>query len=274
MTREEFEELVAEALDRIPPELTRLMDNVAVFVEDEPPSDDPELLGLYEGTPLTDRGEWYAGVLPDRITIYRGPTLRMCDDPRGRGRGDRGDGRPRDRPPLRHRRRAAARARLRMSGLGPGGARTAGLSSAGCCRAGLRGGPGGPVLRAGVRPARSEARPARSAGPVRVLRWGAGQLGTASGRSPALRTEVPPTPMPGRPLAPRTDTVPRRRPTPPRPRRAPRRPARSAPGAVDPVVAVSALALALGGCMSVSDAGSRDPRRTARHAEGRPAPAG
>ncbi|WP_328621031.1 metallopeptidase family protein [Streptomyces sp. NBC_00354] len=80
MTREEFEELVAEALNRIPPELTRLMDNVAVFVEDEPPADDPELLGLYEGTPLTDRGEWYAGVLPDRITIYRNPTLRMCED--------------------------------------------------------------------------------------------------------------------------------------------------------------------------------------------------
>ncbi len=78
MTREEFEELVAEALDRIPPELTRLMDNVAVFVEDEPPAEEPELLGLYEGTPLTERGEWYAGVLPDRITIYRGPTLRMC----------------------------------------------------------------------------------------------------------------------------------------------------------------------------------------------------
>ncbi|MFD7629184.1 metallopeptidase family protein [Streptomyces sp. NPDC059851] len=82
MTREEFEELVSEALDRIPPELTRLMDNVAVFVEDEPPAeaDDPELLGLYEGTPLTERGEWYAGVLPDRITIYRNPTLRMCED--------------------------------------------------------------------------------------------------------------------------------------------------------------------------------------------------
>ncbi|WP_338018048.1 metallopeptidase family protein [Streptomyces taklimakanensis] len=85
MTREEFEELVAEALDRIPPELTRLMDNVAVFVEDEPPADDPELLGLYEGTPLTERGEWYAGVLPDRITVYRGPTLRMCE----RDGGDR-----------------------------------------------------------------------------------------------------------------------------------------------------------------------------------------
>jgi predicted Zn-dependent protease with MMP-like domain len=79
MEREDFEELVAEALDRIPPELTRLMDNVAVFVEEEPPEGEPELLGLYEGTPLTERGEWYAGVLPDRITIYRGPTLRMCE---------------------------------------------------------------------------------------------------------------------------------------------------------------------------------------------------
>lgn len=79
MTRETFEELVSQALDRIPPELTRVMDNVAVFVEDEPPADDPELLGLYEGTPLTDRGEWYAGVLPDRISIYMGPTLRRCE---------------------------------------------------------------------------------------------------------------------------------------------------------------------------------------------------
>ncbi|MEU9984822.1 metallopeptidase family protein [Streptomyces sp. NPDC050856] len=81
MTREAFEELVADALDTIPPELTRIMDNVAVFVEDEPPAetDDPELLGLYEGTPLTERGEWYAGVLPDRITIYMGPTLRFCE---------------------------------------------------------------------------------------------------------------------------------------------------------------------------------------------------
>ncbi|MFE1291635.1 metallopeptidase family protein [Streptomyces sp. NPDC058751] len=79
MTRETFEELVSQALDRIPPELTRVMDNVAVFVEDEPPADDPDLLGLYEGTPLTDRGEWYAGVLPDRISIYMGPTLRTCE---------------------------------------------------------------------------------------------------------------------------------------------------------------------------------------------------
>ncbi len=80
MSEEEFDRLVGEALDGIPPELARLMDNVAVFVEPEPPADDPDLLGLYEGTPLTERGEWYSGVLPDRITIYRGPTLRMCED--------------------------------------------------------------------------------------------------------------------------------------------------------------------------------------------------
>jgi predicted Zn-dependent protease with MMP-like domain len=79
ISREAFEELVGEALDRIPPELTKLMDNVAIFVEDEPPPEDPGLLGLYEGTPLTERGEWYAGVLPDRITIYRNPTLRISE---------------------------------------------------------------------------------------------------------------------------------------------------------------------------------------------------
>jgi len=81
LTREEFERLVSEALDGIPPELTQLMTNVAVFVEDEPPEEDPTLLGLYEGVPLTERGEWYGGVLPDRITIYRLPTLRVCDTP-------------------------------------------------------------------------------------------------------------------------------------------------------------------------------------------------
>jgi Uncharacterized protein conserved in bacteria len=79
MTREEFEILVGDALDLIPDQLAKMMDNVAVFVEEEPNPGDPELLGLYEGTPLTERSEWYAGVLPDRITIYRGPTQRMCE---------------------------------------------------------------------------------------------------------------------------------------------------------------------------------------------------
>ncbi|HEX6935078.1 MAG TPA: metallopeptidase family protein [Actinomycetes bacterium] len=80
MSAERFDELVSEALDSVPPELAALMDNVAVFVEDEPPPDDPELLGWYEGTPLTERDWSYGGVLPDRIVIFRGPTLRMCED--------------------------------------------------------------------------------------------------------------------------------------------------------------------------------------------------
>jgi predicted Zn-dependent protease with MMP-like domain len=69
---ERFEELVAEALDGIPEELGRLMDNVAVFVEEE--SRGRNLLGLYQGVPLTKRDSGYTGmVMPDRITIYRKP---------------------------------------------------------------------------------------------------------------------------------------------------------------------------------------------------------
>jgi predicted Zn-dependent protease with MMP-like domain len=76
LTVEQFEGLVAEALDEIPPQLTALMDNVVIVVEDE--SDDPDLLGVYEGIALTERGASYSGSLPDRIVIYRLPTLRMC----------------------------------------------------------------------------------------------------------------------------------------------------------------------------------------------------
>ena len=76
-----FEDLVAQALDRVPPELARLVDNVVVVVADDPPPSDPDLLGLYEGIPITERDGWYAGVLPDRITIYRRPTLRICQTP-------------------------------------------------------------------------------------------------------------------------------------------------------------------------------------------------
>jgi predicted Zn-dependent protease with MMP-like domain len=75
----QFEDLVAIALEEVPPELASLVDNVVVVVEDEPPPGSPDLLGLYQGVPLTERGAWYAGVLPDRITIYRRPTLRICD---------------------------------------------------------------------------------------------------------------------------------------------------------------------------------------------------
>ncbi|MCE0538190.1 metallopeptidase family protein [Kineosporia rhizophila] len=79
MTREAFERLVSLALDEIPAALTRQMRNVVVLVEDEAPADEPDLLGLYEGTPLTERGDWWAaGSLPDRILIFRNPTLRIC----------------------------------------------------------------------------------------------------------------------------------------------------------------------------------------------------
>jgi predicted Zn-dependent protease with MMP-like domain len=78
MTRERFEELVADALDKVPPELMDLLDNVVILVEDDPPESDPGLLGVYEGYALTSRGWDYSGVLPDRIIIYRKPTLRMC----------------------------------------------------------------------------------------------------------------------------------------------------------------------------------------------------
>jgi predicted Zn-dependent protease with MMP-like domain len=79
MSRERFEELVGEALDEVPVELLSLMNNVVFLVEDAPPGGGDDLLGVYEGTALTDRGWDYAGVLPDRITIYRLPTLRICD---------------------------------------------------------------------------------------------------------------------------------------------------------------------------------------------------
>jgi len=79
MTRERFEELVRDALDEVPSELLDLMDNVVVLVEDESPAGEGELLGLYEGHALTERGWHYGGVLPDRIMIYRNPILRICD---------------------------------------------------------------------------------------------------------------------------------------------------------------------------------------------------
>ena len=75
---ERFEALVTAALDAIPPELGKVMSNVAVLVEAANPEDDT-LLGLYEGVPLTERGQWYAGELPDRITIYRDTICAACD---------------------------------------------------------------------------------------------------------------------------------------------------------------------------------------------------
>ncbi|HEY0805404.1 MAG TPA: metallopeptidase family protein [Pseudonocardiaceae bacterium] len=77
MSRQRFEELVADALDLIPPRFMAAMSNVVVLVEDIDPEND-NLLGLYHGVALTSRTSHYAGVLPDRITIFRLPILRIC----------------------------------------------------------------------------------------------------------------------------------------------------------------------------------------------------
>jgi len=86
---EEFEALVAQALDGLPREFAELLENVAVMVEEEPSREmiaslghDPShttLLGLYQGVPHTWRDTYYSA-LPDRVTIYRGPILRHCTD--------------------------------------------------------------------------------------------------------------------------------------------------------------------------------------------------
>jgi predicted Zn-dependent protease with MMP-like domain len=73
---ERFEEMVAAALDSLPDELGQLMRNVAVTVEHG--AGPPGLLGLYEGVPLTSRTTGYAGVLPDRITIYQRAICAIC----------------------------------------------------------------------------------------------------------------------------------------------------------------------------------------------------
>lgn len=81
MSRGDFENAVGDALDLVPAELLALMDNVVFLVEDEPPPDlAADTLGVYDGVPLTERFS-APPLLPDRITIFRGPTLRMCDTP-------------------------------------------------------------------------------------------------------------------------------------------------------------------------------------------------
>ena len=88
VSEKRFREMVADALDSLPDEWARLLDNVAVVVAEEPTreelavvgmscDDEGELFGLYSGTPQSERGFEYAA-LPDRIVIYRGPILRAC----------------------------------------------------------------------------------------------------------------------------------------------------------------------------------------------------
>ena len=78
LPREVFESLVADALDAVPADLMALLDNVVVLVEDRN-EDEPDLLGLYEGLALTERGWQYGGELPDRIMIYREAICDICE---------------------------------------------------------------------------------------------------------------------------------------------------------------------------------------------------
>jgi predicted Zn-dependent protease with MMP-like domain len=71
VSRERFEELAARALDGLPAWVLERLDNVEVMIEDDTPASQPNLLGLYHGIPLTERGAGYSGVLPDRITLFR-----------------------------------------------------------------------------------------------------------------------------------------------------------------------------------------------------------
>jgi predicted Zn-dependent protease with MMP-like domain len=89
VTRDAFEKLVEEALREIPKRFRQAMHNVAVVVEDEPPQDvldeleippGETLLGLYQGTPITERGWGHGNTLPDRISIYQGPIEDACED--------------------------------------------------------------------------------------------------------------------------------------------------------------------------------------------------
>ena len=73
-----FERLVGDVIDELPPELGRMMENVAVVVEDRHPTED--LLGLYEGIPLTERETYGAFEMPDKISLYRLSLCEMCDD--------------------------------------------------------------------------------------------------------------------------------------------------------------------------------------------------
>lgn len=79
LDEEAFTELVVDALDRVPEDLAAMVDNVAVTVEDRHGSED--LLGLYEGVPLTERDDYGGLVMPDRIIVYRLPICEMCATP-------------------------------------------------------------------------------------------------------------------------------------------------------------------------------------------------
>ena len=79
MNAEEFEALVTEELDQLPDDMVDGLDNVIFVVEDRPEDGSLDLLGLYDGVAVTERGSYGLGELPDRIIIYREPHLDQCE---------------------------------------------------------------------------------------------------------------------------------------------------------------------------------------------------
>lgn len=79
MSGERFERLVTEELDALPDEMVDGLDNVVFVVEDRP-EDGSELLGVYEGVALTERGQYGFGEMPDRIVLFREPLLALTED--------------------------------------------------------------------------------------------------------------------------------------------------------------------------------------------------
>jgi predicted Zn-dependent protease with MMP-like domain len=80
LNTEEFERLVVEELDALPDDMVDGLDNVVFVVEDRPEDGSLDLLGLYDGVNLTERGQYGFGELPDRIVLYREPLLDVCED--------------------------------------------------------------------------------------------------------------------------------------------------------------------------------------------------
>jgi len=79
MSNKAFDKAVDAAIDQVPDEFVALIDNVVILVEDDPPDDEPDLLGFYDGVPLTERDSYYGMVPPDSITLYRNPLKAMCE---------------------------------------------------------------------------------------------------------------------------------------------------------------------------------------------------
>ncbi|MFZ4079133.1 MAG: metallopeptidase family protein [Microbacteriaceae bacterium] len=80
VTAEDFETLVAHELDELPDSMLDGLDNVVFVIEDRPEDGSLDLLGLYDGLPLTERGNYGFGELPDRIILFREPLIAACAD--------------------------------------------------------------------------------------------------------------------------------------------------------------------------------------------------